>query len=86
MKLAPDKWRHIIAGFAIGLVLPMAGFFLFGLPPASNYFLSFFGLLFISYGFEIFSFVTGKGHYEMMDAIVTVAGGLPGLALSALII
>jgi hypothetical protein len=84
MKLAPDKWRHIIAGFIIGLVLPLIGCYMFELPVVSNYFLSFFGLVLIAYGFEIFSFVSGKGHYDMMDAIVTVLGGLPGLALAGL--
>ena len=83
MKLEADKWRHIIAGFFIGLVLPLMGYYIFGLPIVSNYFLSFFGLVLISYGFEVFSFVTGMGHYDLVDAIVTAIGGLPGLALSA---
>lgn len=84
MKLAPDKWRHIFAGFFIGLVLPLIGYYMFDLPMLSNYFLSLFGLMLISYGFEVFSFVSGKGHYDMVDAVVTVLGGLPGLALSGL--
>lgn len=82
MKMEPDKWRHLIAGFIIGLALPLGGLYVLGLPLLSNYFLSVFGLLLISYGFEIFSYVTGKGHYEMMDAVVTVIGGIPGLALA----
>lgn len=83
MKLEPDKWRHIIAGFFIGLILPVAGFYLFDLPVVSNYFLSLYALVVVSYGFEVFSFVTGKGHYDLVDAIVTVLGGLPGLGLAA---
>ncbi len=83
MKLEPDKWRHIIAGFIIGLLLPIAGFYLLGLPLVSNYFLSLFALVVVSYGFEVFSFVTGKGHYDLVDAIVTVIGGLPGMLVAA---
>jgi hypothetical protein len=86
MKLAPDKWRHIFAGFFIGLVLPIIGHYMFDFPVVSNYFLSVFGLMLISYGFEVFSFVSGKGHYDMVDAIVTVLGGLPGLAFSVFFI
>ena len=34
----------------------------------------------ISYGFELFSKITGKGYYEVMDAVAAVLGGVIGMA------
>jgi len=34
----------------------------------------------IAYGFELFSKFTGKGHYEVMDAVAGVAGAIVGIA------
>ena len=33
-----------------------------------------------SYGFELFSLITGLGHYDVMDAVAGVGGGLLGMA------
>ena len=35
----------------------------------------------ISYGFELFSKITGRGHYEVLDAIAAIIGGILGMAL-----
>jgi hypothetical protein len=35
----------------------------------------------IGYGFELFSKITGKGHYDFMDAVATVIGALPGIGI-----
>lgn len=34
----------------------------------------------VGYGFELYSFFTGRGHYEVMDAVAVIAGGFIGLA------
>lgn len=34
----------------------------------------------ISYGFEIFSKITGKGAYDFIDAVASVIGGVIGIA------
>jgi hypothetical protein len=39
----------------------------------------------IGYGFELFSKFTGKGHYELMDAVAAVVGAVLGLGSVALI-
>lgn len=39
----------------------------------------------ISYGFELFSKLTGKGHYEILDAIAAIIGGTLGMGLVLLI-
>ena len=39
----------------------------------------------ISYGFELFSKLTGKGRYDFIDAVASVIGGVIGM-LAALIL
>jgi hypothetical protein len=36
----------------------------------------------ISYGFELFSLITGKGHYDFMDAVASVIGGAVGMGVA----
>jgi len=38
----------------------------------------------ISYGWELLSKITGKGHYEIMDAVFSIIGGLVGMGIMAL--
>jgi len=35
----------------------------------------------ISYGFELFSKFTGKGHYDMYDAVAGIIGGVLGMVI-----
>jgi glycopeptide antibiotics resistance protein len=35
----------------------------------------------ISYGFEVFSLVTKKGHYDIFDAVAGTIGGVIGMAI-----
>lgn len=36
----------------------------------------------ISYGFELFSKITGLGYHEVMDAIATIIGGILGMGIA----
>jgi hypothetical protein len=47
--------------------------------------ISFIIIIIISYGFELFSLITGKGHYEIMDAVAAIIGGVLGMGLLLLI-
>lgn len=40
----------------------------------------------ISYGFELFSKVTGKGHHEVLDALASILGGIAGMAVTIAIL
>lgn len=67
----------------MGLVLPAAGIFLL---PGHIYpvaILSFIVIVAISYGFELYSKFTGHGHYDLMDAIASVIGGVVGMGMVA---
>ena len=80
MKVAPDKWKHFFVGMAMGAALQ--SFFLFWL----HFHLSFsivLAVIFsiaIAYGFELFSKFTGKGHYDVMDAVAGTIGAIIGIA------
>ena len=79
-KIKPDKWRHFFAGIGMGAVLQgFMAFFLTDLALAS--FIVFIIVIAVSYGFELFSKITGLGHYDFIDAIASIVGGVLGMAL-----
>jgi hypothetical protein len=85
MKIARDKWKHFYVGIVMGAVLQAFFSFLldghFGL---SILLASIFSIV-IAYGFELFSKYTGKGHYDVMDAVASVIGAAIGIGSVVLI-
>lgn len=79
MKIAKDKWRHFYVGILIGAVLQAFFDFLLDERYVFSIVLSLFFSSAIGYGFELFSKFTGKGHYEVMDAVATVIGSVLGI-------
>lgn len=77
-KWGPDKWKHFYVGIPLGAVLMLSVLFVFPMSLKSATAMSFLLLLAISYGFELVSLVTGKGHPEHLDAWAGIAGGLIG--------
>ena len=83
-KIAPDKWKHFFVGIAMGAVLQLAGWWLL---PGHMYWATaivFAIVIAISYGWELFSKFTGKGHYEVMDAVASVVGGVVGMSITGI--
>ncbi|HRP55203.1 hypothetical protein [Agriterribacter sp.] len=80
-KIAPDKWRHFLVGIAMGALLQAGGWWLW----PTNIILSSVVVLAIviavSYGFELFSKITGIGTYDFMDAVASVIGGVLGMGM-----
>ena len=79
MKIAPDKIKHFIAGILMGLVLQAAGWWLLPAHFIISTIIAFAIVVAVSYGFELFSKITGHGHYEVMDAVASVLGGVVGM-------
>ena len=80
--IARDKWRHFYVGIPMGIVLQA---FLTWLIPDHFWLaslLAFVLVIAISYGFELFSKFTGKGHYEVLDAVAGVIGGAMGMGVT----
>jgi len=85
-KIAPDKWRHIYVGIAMGLVLQLAGFWLLQSHPYWSTFIALMIVIAVGYGFELFSKFTGIGVYDVMDAVASVVGGIIGMGIAWLMI
>lgn len=79
MKIARDKWKHFYVGIVMGAVLQ--AFFLFLLDDhfGLTVLLSLFFSIAVGYGFELFSKFSGKGHYDIMDAVASVIGAVIGI-------
>lgn len=84
-KIAPDKWRHFWVGIPMGAVLQAAMMFLFPGQQMLAGLLAMAAVVGISYGFELFSLMTGWGRYDFWDAVASVIGGSIGMALVVLI-
>jgi len=80
MKIARDKWRHFYAGIILGGVVQSSCMYVMPGHLKLATLFSFLLVALISYGFELFSKITGKGYYEIMDAVATVIGSLIGMS------
>ncbi|HTE28627.1 hypothetical protein [Flavitalea sp.] len=80
-KIAADKWRHFYVGIPMGIVLQMLARWLYNPPLIYAVLLALAGVIVISYGFELFSKITGFGVYDFMDAVASVIGGVIGIGL-----
>lgn len=78
-KIAPDKWKHFYVGIVMGAVLEVAALLVFPGRVEVAALAAFLSVVAISYGFELFSLITGKGHYDVMDAVAGIIGGVLGM-------
>jgi VanZ family protein len=85
MKIAPDKWKHFFVGIVMGAVLQAFFSFLLNAHPGLSILLALFFSIVIGYGFELFSKFTGKGHYDVMDAVAAVMGAIFGIGAVLLV-
>ena len=84
-KIAPDKWRHFYTGIPMGAVLQGLGWRLFPDNLLWVTIAAFLAVCAISYGFELFSKITGMGIYDFMDAVWSAFGGVLGIGLTFLL-
>jgi hypothetical protein len=84
-KWEPDKWKHFYVGIVLGAALFASANYIFTFHAPILLLLSFVALVIICYGFELFSLVTGKGQYDLIDAIAGIIGGTIGIVISLLV-
>ena len=80
-RIAADKLRHFYAGIPMGIVLQMLVHWLYHAPLVESVLIALAGVVAISYGFELFSKITGLGIYDFMDAVASVIGGVIGMGM-----
>ncbi len=66
-------------GIPLGIVLEFICVYFFPLHLLFATAASFIILLAGCYAFELFSLITGKGHYELLDVLAGVIGGVVGI-------
>jgi hypothetical protein len=79
MKIAPDKWKHFFAGIIMGVAVQAAGWWLLPGQVVLATILALVIVVVVSYGFELYSRITGHGHYDVMDAVASIIGGVLGM-------
>ena len=79
MKIPPDKLKHFLVGLLMGLFFQGIAWWLIPTYFITATIITFIIIVTISYGFELFSKITGHGHYEVMDAVASVIGGIIGM-------
>lgn len=84
-KIAADKWKHFYVGIPLGAVIYGLATLYWPWQPVTALIVSSVIVIAICYGFELYSKITGKGHYELMDAIAGVVGGAVGIGLVVLL-
>lgn len=80
-KMQPDKWKHFFVGIIMGGVLQAFAFWLLSDHQILAAVIVFTLVLAISYGFELFSLISGKGHYDVIDAVAGAIGGVIGMGV-----
>jgi glycopeptide antibiotics resistance protein len=65
----------------MGIVLQMLARWLYQPPMIWAVLIAFTGVIAISYGFELFSKITGIGVYDVMDAVASIIGGVIGMGI-----
>jgi hypothetical protein len=83
-KIAPDKWKHFFVGILMGVVLQLVATMVLPDHLVIASFIAFSGVVVISYGFELYSLITGRGHYDVMDAVASIIGGILGMAAAGI--
>ncbi len=81
IKIAPDKWKHFFVGILMGATLQIVMWFLMPQRYQTGILISFILVVAISYGFELVSLITKKGHYDILDAVAGIIGGASGMGL-----
>lgn len=85
IKIAPDKKKHFWVGMLVGAILQIFTLYLFPQHYIISIIITFVLIVALTYGFELFSLITKRGHYEILDAIAGTIGGAIGMVIILLI-
>jgi len=85
IKIAPDKRKHFWVGMLMGAIFRIFTFYFFPSQYLLSIIVTFLLIIALTYGFELFSLITKRGHYEIMDAVAGSIGGTIGMGIILLI-
>lgn len=84
-NIAPDKKKHFWVGMLLGAIFQIFSFYLFPQYYLFSIIISFISIVAVCYGFELFSLITKRGHYEILDAVAGILGGVIGMGIILLV-
>ncbi len=85
IKIAPDKKKHFWVGMLMGAIFRIFTLYFFPQHYILSIVITFILIVAVSYGFELFSLITKRGHYEIMDAVAGTIGGVIGMGIILLV-
>jgi VanZ family protein len=85
IKIAPDKKKHFWVGMLMGAIFQILSLYLLPQHYTISVIITFILVVSMSYGFELFSLITKRGHYEILDAVAGIIGGAIGMLFILLI-
>ena len=85
IKIAPDKKKHFWVEMLMGAILQIFTLYLFPQHYIISIIITFLLIVALTYGFELFSLITKRGHYEILDAVAGTIGGSIGMVIILLI-
>ena len=85
-RIAPDKWKHFFVGILMGACLECFFLLILGTSVVLSTILASGISIAVSYGFELFSLYTGRGHYEFLDAVASIIGAALGIGTIVLFV
>lgn len=80
-NIKPDKWRHFYVGVAMGLLFEGVLLQYVHFSVLTSTLVAFFLVVVLSYGFELTSLITKRGHYDVLDAVAGIVGGIAGMVI-----
>lgn len=84
-KIAPDKEKHFWVGMLLGAIFQIFSFYFLPQYYLISILATFICIVAICYGFELFSLITKRGHYEILDAVAGIIGGVIGIGIILLL-
>jgi len=85
INIAPDKRKHFWVGMLMGAIFQIFTFYFLPGQFIFSLIVTFVLIIALTYGFELFSLITKRGHYEIMDAVAGTIGGTIGMLIILLI-
>ena len=85
IKIAPDKKKHFWVGMLMGAIFRIFTLYLSPQHYIISIIITFVLIVALTYGFELFSLITKRGHYEILDAVAGTIGGTIGMVIILLI-
>lgn len=81
MKDEVNRKQHVIFGIGMGIFLPLISLYIWPHQISLAVWTGVICTLSIAFGFKLFTFIIGRGYYDLRGALALVAGGIIGILI-----